>query len=285
MIQLAHVINPVKVDKNRDLYYQQPMVFESIRTARLMCMGVKDFSVMNYLVGYEEDKEIYPQDDLFHDAGLLTKHTLGRNFKVPRKLPYFAEIIEKCYEAAPYATHIIQTNADIILYPHFYLLVKYLIEEGNNTFCINKRIMPEYLNKIKDLPVLWSLTGNPHNGHDCFVFKRDAWPKMDLGDVCMGTPWSEGTIIASMVSTDPSFKVYKTANATFHIGDNRTWLKQELNDYRFHNANETARIIQRYVKKQHPAIDYLVKKMFNELNVYGGENYTRCYKEVCCNAR
>ena len=69
----------------------------------------------------------------------------------------------------------------------------------------------------------------------------------------MGTPWSETTLMVSLIAFAKNFHVIHDANLTFHIGDSRMWLGQEYNDYRIHNTNEFARIL-RLLKKKRPKI-------------------------------
>jgi hypothetical protein len=105
--------------------------------------------------------------------------------------------------------------------------------------------VPESLNKVESLPVIWSMHGNPHNGMDCFVFPREAYECFEIGDICMGTPWSETTLMASMIHWDYNFVVIRNCGVTYHVGDRRTWLADNLKDYRQHNIKEFCKCIRK----------------------------------------
>ena len=272
-IRIAHLVNPVKVGKERDLYWQQPIVFESMRKAMEFSYGEVD--VEQVACFYPEDESMVPVHFVKTDP--LTQSTLDGGFKIERKLPYFKEMLDKLYETSD-ADYFIQTNADICLMPHFYLLVKTLIDDGNDSFVITKRILPE---SVKDLPLsaLYSHIGNGHNGHDCFVFRRELYPKMDIGNIIMGTPWSETTIIANLVRYAKNFKAFLHAHATFHIGDRRIWIGHDYNDYRIVNTNEFARVLRKLSKRNkkmldHPVIQTQLKKLIREVKGYKKETYS-----------
>ena len=276
-IRIAHVINPVKVGEDRDLYFQQPITFESMRIARKSTNN----SVNLYAVCYEEDFGIvgdYYKSKIHEIEKPLERSTEGK-FKVNRKLPYFKEILDRVYEVSD-ADYFIQTNADIGLQPYFYDLVSDMIKSGIESFCINKRIVPETV-KNSALPAIWSTIGDKHNGCDCFVFPRNVYEKFDIGDICMGTPWSETTLITNMIAYTKRFIVFKQAHATFHIGDRRIWLGHEYNDYRIHNTNEFARILKKLSKDnpdilKHETILSQLRKLKLEVTSYTqmGEVYS-----------
>lgn len=279
-IRIAHIINPVKVDKDRDLHFQQPITFESMQVAKDFA---GDIDIEHWACFYPEDEEIVPLS--FDKTNLLEESTEGK-FKVNRKLPYFKEILDKLYDVSD-ADYFIQTNADIGLQPYFYVLVKDMIQGNLDSFCINKRIIPEPIRK-SGLSAIWSTLGMAHAGCDCFVFRRELYPKFDIGDIVMGTPWSETTLIANMVAYAKNFSVFKQAHATFHIGDRRIWLGHEYNDYRVHNTNEFARILKILSEKdkkvlKHPTIMHQLVKLKMEVQNYSqmGEVYSKdCWELI-----
>ena len=282
-MKIAHIISIVKVDKDRDLYFQQPITLETMKIAQEFARGKVEVTLV--ATGFPESENLIP--DYFIKAEFHKTSTLEGKFKISRKLPYFSEILDTLYNAVPDADYFIQTNADIGLQPQFYLLVKKLIDDGNDSFCINKRIIPEELNlnTIDDISVIWSTLGQFHAGHDCFVFRRELYPLFDIGKICMGVPWSETTLIANLITYAKNFKVFKNAHATFHLGDRRIWLPWEYNDYRFHNCNEFAKILEKLSKKKkkilkHETIQYLLAKVKQEYLVYNkDENYNEEFRQ------
>lgn len=273
MTTIAHIVNPFKAPETQDVSWQQPMSLESMRLARKVALD-GNINVTQYACVYEEDAGIVPKDMKL--TPMLQESTLGK-FNIDRKLPYFKEILDGLYAKSD-ANYFIQTNIDIILAPHFYLLVNKLIQDGVTSFCINKRIVPENFQSEDDLPLIWSMYGGPHNGMDCFVFPRESYPEFEIGDISMGVPWSETTLMASMIRSDPSFVVLRNAIATYHVGDERTWLAQELNDYRMHNIKEFCLTLKRLSEEygedfmQHPELQIFGFKLQKESKVYGWED-------------
>jgi len=53
-LRIAHLINPVKVGEDRDLFWQQPIVFQTMKHATFHC----DIEVNQYACFYPEDEEI-----------------------------------------------------------------------------------------------------------------------------------------------------------------------------------------------------------------------------------
>ena len=266
-IKLAHVVNPVNAKPPSDLVKAQPITYASMQNA--------------WIIGVEQCVVYYPEDECAAPIGCRNLRPLDRSvldikkFQVPRKLPLFKDILDRVVEETD-ADYIIQTNCDIGLMPHFYQLVSRLIEKGYKSFIINKRVIPAHYSKVEDLPEMYSELGTIHNGYDCFVFPREDYQKYDLGDVCMGTPWSEGTLAASIVNAGEC-TVFKNIHATFHIGDSRTWLDPKLTDYRIHNTNEVARVMKKFSREnpnfqKHEVINWLLYKMKYELSPYHSED-------------
>ena len=275
-MRIAHLVNPVKVGEDRDLYWQQPITYESMRIAKEFYNG----EVEHIACFYPEDEEIVP--DGFIKTELLERSTEGK-FETERKLPYFREMLDKLYATSD-ADYFIQTNADIGLQPFFYNFVETLIEGGCDSFCINKRIIPEEL-QDDGLVAMWASPGKPHAGCDCFVFRRELWPKMNIGEIIMGTPWSETTLMTNMIAHAKNFDVFKNAYATFHLGDRRIWLRQ-FKDHRVHNTNEFARILKILSKRnkkilKHEAIVNQLIKLKIEVEGYTRQGET--YSQDCWN--
>lgn len=269
MLKISHIVNPVKIGKDRDLYFQQPITFETMRVARKFAFE-KGIKVEFYAVGYPEDDEVMPND--FIQLSSLERSVLDYGkFNIPRKLPFFKDILDRLYEATD-AEYLIQTNADIGLQPFFYLLIKRIIEDlGYDAFCINKRIIPDHYRSIDELPLMWAEMGNAHAGFDCFVFHRDLYPAFRVGKVCMGTPWSEATVGLSMDYYAKKFTVFQNAHATFHIGDPRIWRPAQYNDYRQFNTEEVCKVMTWFKKRKpnwikRPIPAYFVKKLKMEVS-------------------
>jgi len=274
-MKLAHIVNPVNVPASHELSTAQPITYETMRRAK------KDF-VDLYVVGYPEDTPAMPKGftrckDLKDEIGNY------RNFYKYRKLPLFREILDRLYQTSD-ADYFIQTNVDICLMPHFYESVMRLLKMGYDALVINKRLISRHYKKIEEIPEMYCDLGMDHNGCDCFVFKRDVYPHYNLGNICMGTPWSETTLVANMVRYSNRFLFLKKPHLTFHIGDSRTWLHKDLADYRQFNTEEFAKTITKIEKEDNnvlgnDTIRWFVQKMKGELQPhYSKECHDLCSK-------
>jgi hypothetical protein len=224
-------------------------------------------NVEQFAICYPEDESVLPKD--FTILPYMERSVLDlATFKTKhRKLPLFVDMLDALYKNSD-ADYFIQTNADIGLMPHFYDAVRRIIETGYDAFCINKRCISSHYTDVKDLPLMYSELGVAHNGYDCFVFRRELYPDFKLGNVCMGTPWSETTLAASMLTYARNMVVFKNSHLTFHIGDRRSWM--QLHDYRQHNTEEFCSVMLELIKAaphilHHPVIQWLLAKLRLEI--------------------
>ncbi|MCR4288341.1 MAG: hypothetical protein NUW09_10065, partial [Deltaproteobacteria bacterium] len=173
MRKIAHIINPVKAAKTSDLFVAQPVTFETMRVAREFARG--KVAVELYTAQYPEDRSFVP--DGFQPTRDLDRSVMDLgSFREKRKLPLIKDILDRLYEAVD-AEYMIYTNVDIALMPHFYLAVDKFIDEGHDAFVINRRTISGRRKLVKDIPLMYAELGKPHPGHDCFVFRRDAYGK------------------------------------------------------------------------------------------------------------
>ncbi|NEP20164.1 MAG: hypothetical protein F6J97_25320, partial [Leptolyngbya sp. SIO4C1] len=159
----------------------------------------------------------------------------------PRKpLPRMKDILTSLYDVSE-ADYFIYSNLDIGLYPSFYLEVKALIEQGYDAFCINRRDLPKdyrgiQLDETKS-ELIFSLEGKPHPGIDCFLFKREILPRLELGNVYVGFP-PVGKVLKTQIdkhSQNPTW--IKDRHLTFHLGKDALW-KASQNAYAEENRQQ-----------------------------------------------
>ncbi len=268
IVKIAHIINPVNTPLGHELSIAQPITYETMRHAKKFAKKTKRMDIELWCTGYEEDQPVFPVG--FEVAPLLDKSILDYHTfaSTQRKLPLFCDILDRLYDSSD-ADYFIQTNVDIGLMPHFYTAVARLIDKGFDALVINKRIIWKKYKSVDDIPLMYSDPGTDHNGCDCFVFKRNVYPEYNLGEICMGTPWSETALVANMIAYAKKFRHILKSHLTFHIGDSRTW--RSLADYRQHNTEEFGRIFTGLVKRMpwlnnSETLKIFIMKMLNELN-------------------
>lgn len=242
MITIAHIVNPVKVEKTSDLLVAQPVTFETMKAAREA--AGENIEVEFFAALYPEDLSMVP--DGFNTLAPLTRSVLDTGtFKKQKKLPLLKDILDPLYEKTT-AGYVVYTNVDIALMPGFYREVGKIIEKGYDGFVINRRTISSKYSEIKDIPAMIAEaeSGKKHPGFDCFVFKRGAYPNFRLGDACVGANWIGRVMIANIMAFSHKFKVFEELHLTFHIGDERIWQKNDYDDYSLHNETQLVNLLE-----------------------------------------
>lgn len=248
MTAFAHIINPVYAPRSEDLLRAQPITFATMRQARLNCGP--ETEVLLLTAAYAEDKPAVPVD--FQATPLLMRSILDLGqFEVPRKLPLLADILGRAYEATA-ADYLIYTNVDISLQPTFYTRVQTFVDAGWDAFVINRRTISNHFQSLDQIPLMLQERGRPHRGWDCFVFRRDYFPLLELGHVCVGLPRTGLALLANLVAVSGRIIEFTDERLTFHIGDARGWADPRLVDYMAFNTAEVLRILDRLEARYGP---------------------------------
>lgn len=259
MRQIAHIINPVIVDESSDLFFAQPITFETMKRAKEFAkehVGVTLFSAQ------------YPKDRSFVPEGLQVTPDLDRSvldlgtFNKPRKLPLLKDILDRLYEESG-ADFLVYSNADIALMPYFYVSVNSIIDEGYDAFVINRRTISKRYNNVNQVYLMFAQAGEQHPGYDCFVFKRSLYPSFRLGSACIGANWIGRVLITNLICHSVKFRVFGDLHLTFHVGDDRNWKVPINSDYDKHNEAELYKILMEYKAKglfhDRPLVDTFLK--------------------------
>ena len=242
-MKFVHLINPVKVKEDRDLFYAQPVTFETFKIAK----NFSDISIEQFSVQFEEDREIIPNHITIIDNLTRSIKDLG---DYQFKLPFFKDILDLCYENTN-SEYIIYSDSDIALMPNFYSSINALIEKGHDSIIINRRDITSKFKDIDDIPMMWSEIGHKHPGWDCYVFKKDLYKKFNLGDTIVGAVGDGEALRANMKFHSKNFIELEDAHLTFHIGisprrtnqfSNSSWVKCNL-----HNNKEVKLILSRII--------------------------------------
>lgn len=230
MIHLYHIINPVCVSESSDLFYAQPITFESMKRAQSFCQAEANISLVT--TQYEEDLPIIP--GFFQQLSNLERSVLDVNPELKKKkLPLIKDILQKAVAECPQADYIIYTNVDIGLMPHFYDYVIKNIHMGHDAIVINRRRIPNHYVQIEDLPFIYSNLGRSHPGFDCFVIKKSLIKQFILEDICIGISFVEASLVHNIFSFAQNPLFVPDGHLTFHIG--MDVLVPRNNDFYRHN--------------------------------------------------
>lgn len=210
MRRIAHLINPFVVSESSDLFVAQPITFETMKRAREFAHGQVEVALLT--AQYPEDRSVVPAG--FQLTPDLERSILDRGtFRKRRKLPLLADILDRLYEASE-AEYLIFTNTDIGLLPYFYVAVDKMIEEGYDGFVINRRVITSRYRSLDEIPLMYTEIGWSHEGHDCFVFRRDVYPYYRLGDICLGVPGVGRALLWNVVCHANEFREFTGKHLT-----------------------------------------------------------------------
>lgn len=260
MIRLAHIVNPVVVQPDSDLFIAQPITFETMRLAREFACNKAEVAL--FAACYPEDRSIVPQS--FHSTLTLERSVLDvGQFQKPRKLPLLCDILDRLYHTTN-AEYLIYTNVDIALMPHFYVTVLEIIHQGYDAFVINRRTISKTHTAVTEIPLMYAEIGTPQGGHDCFVFRRETYPHYDLGTACIGAEKIGKVMLLNLIVYAQQFYEFRDSHLTFHLGNDRAWKSPDLSDYFHHNEGELIRIFKHYAAikplPDHPQIQKLIDR-------------------------
>lgn len=237
-MKLIHIINPVKVGSNSDLYMAQPITFETMRRAKQFAKN--DIEVNLLSTSFEEDLEIIPK--YFTKTKNLEKSVLDYgDFKIKRKLPLLKDILERVIAHDDNADYVIYTNSDISLLPHFYSFINEKIEKDYDAFVINRRTISKE-HTINSLYSAYSEFGIEHPGYDCFIFKKELFNKFKLENICVGAIYVGLALYLNLNLYANKFKEFDQEHLTFHIGNDRTWKNKDYKQFELHNQVEFQKI-------------------------------------------
>ena len=246
MRTFAHIINPVIVKPTSDLHFAQPVTFETMRVARDFASG--QVAVKLVATQYPEDRALVP--DYFTIAPDLERSVLDlASFGIKRKLPLIRDIMDRLYDAAPEADYLVFTNNDIALMPYFYVAVNALIDSGYDALVINRRIVLSDYRSLAEIPLMYAEADQKHEGHDCFVFRRETFPDFKLDDICVGMPYIGRVMLWNLFCFGTAFKEFKDMHLTFHLGNPPMKFEgggQE--DYLAHNKAAAGRVKQQLIE-------------------------------------
>ncbi|UCC54422.1 MAG: hypothetical protein JSV68_10735 [Anaerolineaceae bacterium] len=247
MLTVAHIVSPVHVDKKSDLFVAQPITFRTMQVARQFARDKVD--VRLYSAQFEEDKPIIPPH--LQQTPELERSVLDMDtFDSQRKLPLLADVLDRLYSATR-ADYLIYSNVDIALMPAFYTVIEQIVASGYDAFVINRRTIANHYQNDQ-LALMYADVGEKHPGHDCFVFRRDAYPDYELGGVCLGIRFVGRVLLWNLVCHARQFREFKDLHVTFHLGNEKTWRSDQYIDYARYNEREAMNVLATLEAKHGP---------------------------------
>lgn len=214
MRTFAHIINLFDAPETSDLKLAQEVTVASMIRAKTDAEN--DCSVELLSCQTKQDRHLVSSQ--FQCTEDLTRSVLNKDkFQKQLELPILRDILDRLYNESD-AEYLIFTNVDIGVQPNFYQKINEFIDAGHDAFMINRRRIPAKFNSVNELEKMYSEKGLKHPGFDCFVFKRELYPKFALANVCIGVPFIGITLSQNVFCFAENPKVYTDEYLTFHIG-------------------------------------------------------------------
>jgi hypothetical protein len=265
MVKIAHIVNPVAVSPKSDLFVAQPIVFESMRVAKQIANQQGIF--------VEQYAAQFPEDEVFSQQYLPTTPNLQRSildlgsFKISRKLPLLVDILDRLYRVSEDCDYLVYSNVDITLMPYFYVTIAQLTQQGYDALVVNRRTIPAKYNQPSSLALMYAEVGKKHAGHDCFIFRREAYPNYRLENVIIGASLVGVTLLVNLICNAQKFKEFTNLHLTFHLGDDQAWRSTDLDDYTHHNLVETNKVVDFYVNQNRLVEHQLIKRFLENRDI------------------
>ena len=254
-----HIVNPVKAPPSSDLNVAQPVTFETIRRAKRFSEERLDITLVS--VQYEEDLNVVPE--YFIKASNLKRsfRDIASNSGDAKKLPLVRDILQAGFDHSEPNSYLIYSNVDIAVQPYFYDFVYSQIKKGHDAFVVNRRTISSKLTEIADIAEMYSCHGEPHPGYDCFIFKRELFHEMILGNICIGIQYIGLALYVNLKLKAKKFHEFDQVQATFHIGNDKSW-KESPGMYEEHNKKEFDKIVSILRTQYHKDVDIVINSAF-----------------------
>jgi hypothetical protein len=214
LYSIAHIINPVLAPADSELARVQPVTYASMRRAREYAQaGVE---VRFWAAVFADEQAAVPE-------GFSTLPFLERSLadlpeiSSKRKLPFLRDVLERAV-AATEADYIVYSNSDIVLMPNFYAACASYFDQGIDAFAVNRRRISGKYASPDALEAMYAEVGELHSGYDTFVFRRSLFAKFTLGEVCIGLPFFDSTLLFNLIAHGSTFRLFTRKHLTFHLG-------------------------------------------------------------------
>ena len=242
-LRIRHVIPTVGGSAPAQLVEVQDVTFRSIERA-LRCVD-PDVDVDVRAVRFPDEPVDAPW---LTDVPILERSILDLGeFTIPRRLPLLPDVLSGLGDPSEYDVAVF-TNVDIAIQPLFYDLISGIVDDGYDAFTINRRtVFPRFART--SLARLAATGGAVHPGHDCFVMATRVVGQLDVGDVALGVRWVARTLLWELQLLANRYRTFGNLHATFHVGDDRTWVDPALHDYEVHNETEAKALIERAIER------------------------------------
>jgi hypothetical protein len=247
-VSFTHILNPFSTKVGSPHEAANRVTWQTLRVAHSQARA--------HGLSVECKSVIFPEDEAAVDAPTTTIAYLNRSVQDIKQLsphrafPLIADLLS-IGAADETSTHIIFSNMDIAVQPHFYLALRDLYSgplEREVPFTVPRLNIDEKLVN-GTLEQMYQASGPIGVGFDCFVLPRELVSKLDLGACCIGAPHFDQLLLIELdVLSGHKAKRLYDQRLTFHFGNDIAWTT--MMDYIEFNLAESLAAIDR-IKRKH----------------------------------
>ena len=256
-MKIAHIINIVEPRAGNPSYLNvaQPITLKSMAMAKRYARK-KKCHVDLFSVQLKEEKQLsVPKEFTVLPALNKSVNDYGDFKPKVKNVPRIYDILKSLYDNSD-ADFFVYTNADIGVQRDFYIRLFKIIKNGYDSAVINRRDIPKKYNgsrlTAKNINLIYGLEGVKHPGKDCFLFRRNIFPKMNFKNVVIGVP-PVGIVLMTQIrinSNNLKSITDGTKNKmTFHIGSDVEWRTKKISRLHRYNLSEAKGLWPRGKKK------------------------------------
>lgn len=248
VVSFSHIINPFPASEGSEHRIASDITYATLRAAVAEAQRAGLQVEVRAVVLPGDERAIEPPAV---PAPKLERTVQNlRRLNPVRPLPLISDILTKGAEGAA-GEHLIFSNMDISVQPHFYTALRDLILTRlgpSIPFVVYRRNIDSRFTRIEQIQEMYRAEGTMAYGYDCFVFPARYVMSLDLGNSCIGAGFFDNLLFSALDAAS-GFRAARVMDVplTFHIGNEIEWTRHM--DYLEHNLEEALAAIARMRKR------------------------------------
>lgn len=235
----VHLCHPYEKGHTKKEILTQSVTYAAMHRAR--DFGSHDKPRVEFLGAVFPGDEGYASEHFDRTFQLHRSANHVKTFGTERPLPLLFDILGGAADAA--GDFVVFTNVDICPVPHFYQSIEALLNCGFDALVINRRTITGWAVEAGLIDLMAMDAGRPHEGYDCFVFRREAIARFVANNAVVGTGGVMQSLIYNLVATSQRLLFLGDVHLTYHLGDDKVWSAAHLRDYIEHNWTEAISLL------------------------------------------
>ncbi len=213
MVSFSHIINPVSIEENVELFETQKLSFASILKAK----NYNDKIPIELFTVSANSNSLDCVPVPFKQLPKLDRTISDLVNKANKNYPILSDIF-KTAQTHCKSDYIIFTNLDIALMPYFYEAVNHYVSLDHDAIIINRRRIKNRFKNETTLEALYAEAGKDHTGYDTFIIKRDLLDKFIYKNIAIGVPPAGNDIFYNIFAFAQKPILFTEKHLTFHVG-------------------------------------------------------------------